>query len=352
MRGSAVCTSSRSPRRDRARAKDRPRVKCRRRRGFRLRSGPGGGRSRLHHRHRSDDPPAGASGRAVLGLQGEDLLGGLEAGKGAAPTPETRSLYCESLSPTRYGCNPLFGILDGRWKYILSTRPELYNLEADPGETKDLIQQEPGRADLLRGKLQTLHGRAPRLGPGERPRHSRRGDPGAATLPRVRLPAARCIETFTVDPARPDAKDRIGAHVAFGDAIRLEGERKLDQARAVVADLEQRYPGLTDVEMFRGLIEFESGNAKEAVSHYEAGLALMEKEAAGRSAMTVNPDKASGHYQLANALAETDRKEDALNEYHEAIHLNGRYVDAWFNLGVTLAQWAGSMRRSALSQKR
>ncbi len=270
-------------------------------------------------------------------LQGEDLLGGLEAGKGAAPTPETRSLYCESLSPTRYGCNPLFGILDGRWKYILSTRPELYNLEADPGETKDLIQQEPGRADLLRGKLQTLMG-ALRVSD----QASGRATPDEETQERLRslgyISGSSMHETFTVDPARPDAKDRIGAHVAFGDAIRLEGERKLDQARAVVADLEQRYPGLTDVEMFRGLIEFESGNAKEAVSHYEAGLALMEKEAAGRSAMTVNPDLASGHYQLANALAETDRKEDALNEYHEAIHLNGRYVDAWFNLGVTLAQ--------------
>ena len=46
-------------------------------------------------------------------------------------------------------------ILDG-WKYILSPKPELYHLDADPGEKKNLLAAEPERAESLRATLERM----------------------------------------------------------------------------------------------------------------------------------------------------------------------------------------------------
>ena len=39
----------------------------------------------------------------------------------AAPDVE-RYIYCESLYPTKYGGNSLFGIINGNWKYIQTNK--------------------------------------------------------------------------------------------------------------------------------------------------------------------------------------------------------------------------------------
>ena len=56
--------------------------------------------------------------------------------------PAHRYVYCESLWPTKYGCNGLFGLVHDRWKYIWTTRPELYDLMRDPDETTNLADKE------------------------------------------------------------------------------------------------------------------------------------------------------------------------------------------------------------------
>src|SRR5262249_62155281 len=80
-------------------------------------------------------------------VQGVDLspwLAGRGAGGGARP------LYAETVTPTRYyGANSLLGVIADGWKYIETTRPELYDLRHDPAEAKNLLAQEPARANAL-----------------------------------------------------------------------------------------------------------------------------------------------------------------------------------------------------------
>ena len=78
-------------------------------------------------------------------------LGGLPTDH-ARETTDVRSLYAESFAPLLdFGWSPLRTIRRGDWKYIAAPRPELYDLAADPGETQNLVDDQPARAaDLAR----------------------------------------------------------------------------------------------------------------------------------------------------------------------------------------------------------
>jgi arylsulfatase A-like enzyme/Tfp pilus assembly protein PilF len=63
--------------------------------------------------------------------------------------------FAESLTPRlHYGWSDLRSIRDGRWKFILAPRPELYDLARDPAEQRNLADAEPARARALRAALQ------------------------------------------------------------------------------------------------------------------------------------------------------------------------------------------------------
>src|SRR6185503_11742210 len=66
---------------------------------------------------------------------GRSLAGPL---RGGASLPEAPT-YAESLVPLiHYGWSDLRALRDGRWKYIQAPRPELYDLDGDPGELQNL----------------------------------------------------------------------------------------------------------------------------------------------------------------------------------------------------------------------
>ena len=86
--------------------------------------------------------------------QGRDLSPFLA---GTAAAGDGRPLYAETITPTRYyGASSLLGVIADGWKYIETTRPELYDLRRDPGETNDLIEKEPARAAAMSGGLKAI----------------------------------------------------------------------------------------------------------------------------------------------------------------------------------------------------
>ncbi|MEX1310675.1 MAG: sulfatase-like hydrolase/transferase [Candidatus Sulfomarinibacteraceae bacterium] len=84
--------------------------------------------------------------RDLLGIGTEDDgISLLPAMRGdAVATVEPRVLYLESLEGyLRNGWAPLFAVVRGSLKYIDSPRPELYDLDDDPNERKDLAAGSP-----------------------------------------------------------------------------------------------------------------------------------------------------------------------------------------------------------------
>jgi choline-sulfatase len=67
---------------------------------------------------------------------------------------EDAPAYAESLYPERqFGWAPLFAWRTAGFKYIEAPRPELYDLRADPGETRNVVAEEKARVEELRRPL-------------------------------------------------------------------------------------------------------------------------------------------------------------------------------------------------------
>lgn len=74
-----------------------------------------------------------------------------------APTSSPRAVYAETYAPlSDYGWSPLRALRRGDWKYIEAPRPELYDLKSDPGETRNLVDDQPARAAELARALEAI----------------------------------------------------------------------------------------------------------------------------------------------------------------------------------------------------
>jgi arylsulfatase A-like enzyme/Tfp pilus assembly protein PilF len=91
--------------------------------------------------------------RVPANVQGKNL-GPLFSGNSGAF--KARSIYCESLMPTKFGLDPLFGLVSGQWKYIHTSNPELYDLKNDPHETRNLVNQHGRQAGVMQDKLRFI----------------------------------------------------------------------------------------------------------------------------------------------------------------------------------------------------
>jgi choline-sulfatase len=89
------------------------------------------------------------AGVALAGTEGRSLR---PAADGAAM--EDAPAYAETLYPLReFGWAPLHAWRTAKYKLIEAPRPEIYDLEADPGETKNRAAEEAERRDGFKGKL-------------------------------------------------------------------------------------------------------------------------------------------------------------------------------------------------------
>ena len=62
--------------------------------------------------------------------------------------------YAESLMPLlHFGWSDLRSLREGRFKYVQAPRPELYDLQQDPGEARNLAAAEPAKAEAMRAAL-------------------------------------------------------------------------------------------------------------------------------------------------------------------------------------------------------
>ena len=200
-------------------------------------------------------------------LQGKDLMPIL---RGDAST-EDRHIYSECLTPNQFGGNSLMSVSTDIYKYIQTTRSELYDLKKDPGETNNLIEKKPQHARILQDKLRQILQHAVRKDPNSKlamdPETIKR-------LESLGYLAGKVDEEFTFDTDKEDPKDLIDFHVQFHLAKALVEKKQLDQATAVLEKLSSQRPTYVEIFFDLGTIAMHQHKYDQSAIYFEKYIKL------------------------------------------------------------------------------
>ena len=274
---------------------------------------------------------------APADIQGRDLTPLLQGAGGEGPP---RLLVTESLLPqVHYGARPLLGFVGARWKYIETTRPELYDLSADRVEADNLATTYPERAEAmnrqLRAVLTPLAKRAAMadqadLDPADRQALVDLGYVGAGR--RVQL---------ALDAEGDDPKDLIDYHIAFShDVTDLAKAGQIDEAVARCRQLVDERPQAIQCTSFLAGLLARQGRHDEALVYYTRCIDLEPAD--------------PFHWITRGTLyLETGRAAEALTDFQEAVALGPADATAQVLLGrayraLGQADRAGQAYRTAL----
>jgi choline-sulfatase len=326
----------------------------------------------------------------LTGVTGASIVPALA--DGAAPVAHIT--YAESLTPlVHYQWSDLRVLRDGQWKYILAPRPELYDLAADPGETRDLASSNTATARRLRAGLETLlraerdralspDTAAPALSAETLQKLGALGyvSPGAAkgsvaqgADPKDKIAEFRTLSTlmreglellnrqqFAQSAARFAALRKAGAdsfQLHFYNARALVGlgrlrdaEQSFERTIAIMPSFSQAHLGLADVRVAlrnpRGAIDALQRGQRDAPNDpqlfdregqlWQQSGDLERAATAYQKVAALAPKDALVRWRMGEILISQQQPERALALFREATTLDPDVADYWNSLGMVL----------------
>jgi len=251
-------------------------------------------------------------------IQGVDLTPRL---KGRKTARANRDFYCESLTPTKFGGNSLLCLIQGNWKYIQTTRPELYDLEKDPGEETNVASSRADMAASLQSRLKSLLEKEVRSRSGGKRAEL---DPTAlANLAALGYVRGSVVEDFTFSQDKEDPKDLIGYQTDWTmvqDLIHLE---KYAEARKLCDKMLKEKPKLANTYNLLGTIALAEKDHAAAVEAF-------------RKTLELEPQEYRHHQDLAVALAELGKMDEAFQHFEEAARMEPRGGEVFTCFGIGL----------------
>lgn len=236
---------------------------------------------------------------------------------------EPRSCYAATDDPfLQNGWSPLRSLTTDTWKYIRTTKPELYRLSDDPHETRNLATEQPGQLQAMEQALSEMEQSMERsaaadvqLSPEERRALTSLGYAGGGTT--GKLPEAGHNLT--------DVKDMLRHDAAVADALELRHQGKTQEAIDKLRSVVNSVPKHLDAHLFLGEALADGGETAAAAAEYQA--ALKNK-----------PDSSKAHAHLAGLYAQQERFEQAIEHYREALQTDPDGVETHYNLGLALSR--------------
>jgi choline-sulfatase len=248
-------------------------------------------------------------------LDGRDLRPLLD---GATRTG--RPAYLETIAPqVDFGWSPLLGIRTERFKYVRAPRPELYDLEADPREARNLLEEadsSPEATEVQAELSAVLDARLARARP-----PARTEAPGAE-----RRRELEALGYLVGDVHRPlelgavggvDPKDGLALVHTLMQAVQHMAWDRPEEALALLAPLEG---GGYVVDSHRSEAARLAGDA-EAAERY------------ARAALAWDARVPSSHVALGEALEAQGRREAAGQAFEAAASLAPSLAEPLVGLG-------------------
>ena len=187
-------------------------------------------------------------------------------------TLPSRELYAESFAPlVEFGWAPLRAVRSEHWKAIAAPKPELFDLERDPGERTNLAEAQASTLQRLAARANRYSADAPGGGS---------AGPGADAAERLRslgyaARSADSAESAIRNPqsamSRPDPKDKreLAARIAQVMSGELTGAALVDALETIVKD----DPRNGQAHLRLGYARLQSGDCERAEREFHAAAA-------------------------------------------------------------------------------
>src|ERR1700674_10120 len=241
--------------------------------------------------------------------------------------------YSETFYPfSSFGWSPLHALESERFHLIEAPKPELYDLETDPGEIRNIAAEQPATVAVLRGKLQALRTHNPFT----------RQDAGAGNLSPDAQEKLRALGYFgfraAVSPESlkqglADPKDKLWEFNSILKAQDAFQRKEDDQAEALLSNVQQKDPQIYVISFMLGESALRQQNWERAADQLQRCLEL-------------NPNFDNAMTSLARALAKLGRGDEAKSWLNKALQSNPQNYRAWYQMGLLDA---GSDPAAALS---
>jgi choline-sulfatase len=256
-------------------------------------------------------------------MQGESLLPFVQSAKARQTSVQDRPAYAETDYPHRaFGWSSLRALRTGKYLYIRSPQPELYNQASDPQEKQNLATTSKAVADTVSTQLDEFREKT------------------SQTLVELAKPdpeqaeKLRALGYVASDSSNPNAnikdsgidpKSRIEVSNLLHDAMLDVEDAQYQKAVPLLEKVLVEQPEMPIAEMQLGI-------AHARLKSYDKALPHLQK------AVKVLPDSGMGHYELGLALYETGDWKGAAPEFEAAVQKAPRWADAHFSLASVYAR--------------
>ena len=262
---------------------------------------------------------------SVLGLpgggetQGVDLLPGLRSPPLSPRVAHLAKLpqYSESLvAELGFGMAPLQAIRSGGFKLIRAPRPELYDLAADPHETRNLLPGDERRAAILSDQLDRVLSDSLRFG------IDSTGNP----MSKETMETLVSLGYVAPSPERRavqgmDPKDGLPIYSRLEEARHLAQRERWGESEKLLREILRETPAHVSARNVLGLVLVQQDRIDEARTEYLRSL---------------RDDPRQDRVQVAlGAIALRERNlAEAERLFRAALEINPAFVEAIANLGL------------------
>ncbi len=220
--------------------------------------------------------------------------------------------------------SPLRSLTEGNWKYIRTTRLELYDLARDPQERHNLAEEDLGKTEEMESKMSELESRL---------------IPRAETPVRLSATERRALATLgyaggaggsSGQPAAanlPDVKDMLPFTIAVDEAEMLMRKGDIEPAVERLKEIVSQAPTHTRASWSLAWTLWEQ--SKSDVSKKEEALEVL------RALLALKPDCRDGHLAMGMML-QRDQPAQAIAEFEKALETDPEFPDAHYHLATTL----------------
>jgi len=221
-----------------------------------------------------------------------------------------QGIYAEALYPRyHFGWSELYSITDDRYRLIKAPREELYDLQEDPKERRNLLEERAQTRVALRSALDRLIAGRSIDAPAQ-----------VSEEDRERLQALGYVGSHAevaddvASESLPDPKDKVGVLEQYRNAVALAGERKFTESAALFRQILADNRAMKDVWLQLANVYIRAGRMRDAVEAYKHLLELDPTNTSGLLGASAGLlklkklDEAAAHAEIAARVAPAEER--------------------------------------------